>query len=455
MTHSYAVTGFTNDDDLVAFGKQNRSFVDLARAAAWTQKRLDGESCSADGPPPLLLCTDRFHFAAAMLGCWLGGRPVLLPPARGKQALAELGELSGCVLVDQPDARGVDVSAWEDASCDSGAHTSDSPLAALAGLALPADRHLVTVFSSGTTGQPTPARKTARQLLGEARTLRGHFNIQPGDRVLCTVAPQHIYGLLFGVLVPLTAGASFARGTPSSAASILSSARDAQTTVLVSVPPQWEAMASRGAVPLEATRLGLSSGAPLARRVGQQVLERLGVCVVEVLGSTETGGIATRDAATDDAFRALPGVEIRAGNDGQLLLRSPFLENADTELETADRIEWLGAGAFRHLGRADGVVKIGAKRVSLQELERCAGELLGVDEAAAVRIDAPGLRGSEIWLAVAARTLDAHQIRSALAARLDAVFVPRRIRVVERLPRDATGKLARARLLSLFDEPPR
>ena len=70
--------------------------------------------------------------------------------------------------------------------------------------------------------------------------------------------------------------------------------------------------------------------------------------------------------------------------------------------------------------------------------------------AAALRHDVGGLRGQEIWLAAVAPGYSPELLRAALRKRLDAVLVPRRVRVLDALPIDERGKLRRARLLELF-----
>jgi hypothetical protein len=88
--------------------------------------------------------------------------------------------------------------------------------------------------------------------------------------------------------------------------------------------------------------------------------------------------------------------------------------------------------------------------VSLREMEERLLGLPGVDDAAALAARVDGPRGEEIWVAVAAPGWDVDRLRRALAAWLEPVTLPRRIRLVEKLPREANGKLQRERLRALF-----
>ncbi len=432
-----------------------RTYSDLRHAAEGLAEKLRHEH-SVESAPPLLLCNDRFHFCVGLLAGWLAGTPVALPHARNPGAIATLASQLGPVLRDSaPDAvtpDGIDVRRFD----AQGTPARDDTFT------LSADTPLVTVYSSGTTGAPRGFSKSARQLLGEAAVLTRVFELTPDDRFLSTVPCQHIYGLLFGVLAPLQAGACFLRETPSAAASIAQMARDA--SVLVSVPPQWAALQHHGAS-LAHLRLGLSSGAKLDVTVGKRLCEFNHVTVIEVLGSTETGGIATRRCDGDEPYSPLPGIEVRASTEGRLVLRSAFVDSPHEDYESADQIELLPDGRFRHLGRSDGVVKVGAKRITLQEIEQHARQHPRVHDAAALSAKVEGLRGSEVWLAVASGPADVDnaaaaghltpaELRHWLLQRLDQVLVPRRIRVLERLPREDSGKLPRARLEALFAQSP-
>ena len=124
--------------------------------------------------------------------------------------------------------------------------------------------------------------------------------------------------------------------------------------------------------------------------------------------------------------------------------------DAPRPFEAADRIEVHDDGTFAHLGRADGVIKIGGVRVSLAEIERRVLAIDGVRDAGVIARDVGGARGHEICLAVVAPELDAKTIRAGLRSWLAPVAMPRRIKLLDALPRTQTGKLPRAALETLF-----
>src|SRR5690606_15693622 len=103
--------------------------------------------------------------------------------------------------------------------------------------------------------------------------------------------------------------------------------------------------------------------------------------------------------------------------------------------------------------RADGVVKIGGKRISLAEIERRLLDIPGVEDAAVWVVEVDGARGNETVALVVAPGLSPEHLRTELRRWLDPVVIPRRLRLVDALPREANGKLTRRRLLDAFDAP--
>ncbi len=316
------------------------------------------------------------------------------------------------------------------------------------------------MHTSGSTGASRHAHKTAGQLLGEARALVRTFELEgAGGPVLATVPAHHIYGLLFGVLVPLAAGRPMIDAAPLHAETVAAVARQHRAEVLVSTPAHLRGLEllEPGALP-SVTRL-FSSGAALPHATAAMLARHLGLATTEILGSTETGGIAWRVSAGEgpaERWRPLPGVEVTADADGRMLLaRSAFLPPlASLPHLCDDRIELAEDGTFAHLGRVDDVVKVGGKRLSLGDLRRRMLELAGVEDVGVLAEPAADGRGVIVRAAVVAPTREVSDLRAALLDHFDPTVLPRRIVRVERLPREATGKLPRAALAELLSSSP-
>lgn len=401
----------------------------------------------------LLLCEDRYWFTAALLGAWQAGRPVVLPPHRGAEVVTRLS--AGRFVLHDGGA----------ATFEPSLDVRQAPVVETPSSLDPIDpeRHLLTLYTSGSTGEPVAWLKRARQVLGEAQVLVRQLGLQPSDRVLPSVAPHHIYGLLFGVLAPLAAGASFVRSTPLHTETLLAFAERTRASWLVSVPAHLQVLApllrerfepssaSASSQPGSA-RSVVSSGAALREDTARQ-LRAAGLEVIDVLGSTETGGLAVRRRGVETSWTPLDGVRVQAGPEQRLMVRSPFMERPGAWHATGDRCSVEPDGRFQHLGRSDDVVKIGGKRTTLGEIEACLRQLPGVVDVAALRHPVGGIRGEEIWAAIVAPGLTSRTVRHALRQRLDPVFVPRKLRLVTELPRERGGKLRREALLRLFQHP--
>ena len=397
----------------------------------------------------LVTCQDRYHLTVVLLAAWRSGHTVALPPNAREETLREL--MPRCALALH-DGHGIgsDVSSWL-AERRRSSSTQTYP-------EIPGDQPVVTIYTSGSTGQPTACRKSAAQLLGEGETLQRTFQLDADSCVLATVPAHHIYGFLFSVALPLAAGARFVRDTPLLPSVIEDYARRYHANALISVPPHLRVLAESELSSLASIKTVFSSGAPLPDATAHTLHRRFGVNVFEILGSTETGGFAYRqiDAVPEHgsaaSFRPFPGVTIDCDENDQLLLSSPLLEAGLAQpIQCPDRIELRPDGSFRHLGRSDGVIKVGGTRMSLSELEARVRELASVTDVAALPADAGGARGQEVWLVVATASGQAlPELRSHLLRYYDPVLLPRRVRFVDSLPREPTGKLMRSRMLELF-----
>src|SRR6185295_17376109 len=193
---------------------------DLLADAAVLARALPAATGSGAGAQPgdrelMVACGDRYLAAATLLAVWRVGASAALPPNSRQETIDALCAARGIpiVLHDGGGRGGLDVRTALAASASPAPPPLDPPR-------LAAGRPIVSVYTSGSTGEHVACRKTAGQLLGEAQLLVSLFGLGPGTRLLATVPPHHIYGLLFGLLVPLMGGGAFVRGTPHHAETI-------------------------------------------------------------------------------------------------------------------------------------------------------------------------------------------------------------------------------------------
>ncbi|MCK9684297.1 AMP-binding protein [Scleromatobacter humisilvae] len=436
-----------------------------------------------------LFAEDTFDFAAALFGAWHAGKTVIVPGDMQDDTVARLRADCDGFLGDLP-----------------GALARPAPARAAAFEPLDRAATQLIVHTSGTSGEPLAIPKRLAQLDAEVHALELRFgtlcdtglapvNLAPetvaaGDAVAglareadgaaplvwATVTHQHIYGLLFRVLWPLAAGRPFAAERLAFNEEIAQ--RIASPAVLVASPAHLRRLPE--AADWSAARANLravfSSGGPLPPEAADSALALLGCAPVEVYGSSETGGVAWRQRARHgDTWQPLPGIAFRI-EDGELSVRSPHLPDLDW-WRTSDRATPAGDGmdGFELHGRADRIVKIEEKRVSLTAIER---RLAGSGDVAEARVlmladeppvvdDAGAAVAHALRPAVVAALTEAGraklrrvgkpalsaELRALLLAAVDRVALPRRWRFVDALPVNAQGKTTEALLGALFAPP--
>ena len=386
---------------------------------------------------------DATRFAAALFGAWHAGKTVVLPgdPLSGTQARL------------QPHVDGF-AGDWPGAVALSEGVATDGVFAPLD----PEATRLV-VFTSGSTGEPVAIEKRLRQLDAEVRALERALGEGLEDvAVHGTVSHQHIYGLLFRVLWPLAAGRAIVPRAffPED----LLAAMEGHDAVLVASPAHLKRLPAQLDWSLLHGRLRavFSSGGALPAEAAHDVARLLAVPPTEILGSSETGGIAWRRWDQEQpAWQPLPGVDWQL-TEGALEVRSPHLAEP-AWWRTQDRAEADGAGGFRLLGRADRIVKVEERRVSLDALERQIQAHPAVREARVLLLG--GSRSALAAVVVveagvpfpddaAGRRALANTLSRHLAGAQDAVTRPRRWRFVAAMPANAQGKVTEATLTALF-----
>lgn len=306
-----------------------------------------------------------------------------------------------------------------------------------------ADSTFVRLFTGGSTNTPRIWSKTIRNLLSEALYHAGKLGASPDDRFVATVPPTHIYGLLFSLLTPLAASAAVIDGAPGYPHEIQNAAREHRATVLVSIPLHYKMLAEIQFAP-ESLRLALSSAGRLDAADSRAFYRHTGLGITEIFGSTETGGIASRLCRDSmPGFRVLDCIDWKIENH-LLAIRSEFISpelpvDPEGYFVTSDRVKPAGPDAFELGGRADRIIKVGGKRVDLDEVCSAITGIPGVKDAAIVAVDSSTGRENEICALVAAE-ISGSEIRRQLRHRIQDYAMPRRIRIADAIPVSATGK---------------
>lgn len=404
----------------------------------------------------LNLCEDRAAFACGLLAAGLRQLPTLLPPARDSQTLADLlRQYPGTAIVadSEQDLPAIMVDA---ASVLAAAGDDGEPVA------VDSEAIAVIAHTSGSTGTPKALPKHWRSFAGVAERMAQRFGADEPPALVATVPPQHMYGLECSVLMPLLHGWPVHRGRPFFPMDILDALAALPTPrILVSTPVHLKALLnagpqkrpearspSRSADALACPELAavISATAPMPVELAAQLEAALGAPCLEIYGCTETGAVASRRSIDGPVWALFAGIRIEADEDGGVI-RSDHLPAAE---RLPDLLDVEDEQHFRLIGRPQDMINVAGRRYSVAELTRRILEISGVQDAAVL---VPELRdGHEPRpaAAVVAPGMDARRLRAELGLRIDPVFLPRPLRLVDAIPRNATGKVRRDDLQALL-----
>ncbi|MDJ0622230.1 MAG: class I adenylate-forming enzyme family protein [Desulfocapsaceae bacterium] len=381
-----------------------------------------------------LAAENRAIIAAALLASLGGGPTLLLPYALSDKALQAARQAADFTIVITDSSRN-----FHDDLKTISPRTSAN-LARLTDFAVAPGAELLKIFTGGSTGAPQIWSKTAANIIGEGLFLVKAHNITRKDCILATIPPYHIYGLLFSVVVPLVSEAPVTLETPKYPGEIARTAEKQEATILVSVPAHYRALQDKK-LPV---RLAFSSAGMLDATVNKTFGE-LNTGIVEVYGSTETGGIASRNRAYgEEFFTPFPTIRWKIAEQ-RLAVSSPYISpelpvDNDGYFIANDRVEACDKNRFMLMGRADTITKVGGKRVDLDEISRLIQEVSGVSDCVVTTIPDPGGRENRICALIQGDKLDLSAINMKLADHLEAYALPRLIKPVSHIPTLINGK---------------
>jgi acyl-coenzyme A synthetase/AMP-(fatty) acid ligase len=400
----------------------------------------------------LNLCEDRYAFLVAFCAVALRGQANLLPHSRAQEVVTEmlarypdsycLGEQR---LYPQPPRFHHLAGHALRTTAAPGSATGSAPGVPT----LAADALVAIGFTSGSTGQPSANPKRWHSFSASTARNAALLHALAGGRAdaVATVPPQHMYGMELSVLLPLLADVAVHTGRPFFPAEIAMALEQAQAPrLLVTTPVHLRALLESGMAlpPLAAV---VTATAPLPAELAQQAEARFGAPVQELFGSTETCVIAHRRTATEADWTPYAGIRLAPQPDGTEV-DAPWY---DAPVLLQDVIELLPGPRFALRGRCSDLIEIAGKRASLGELTQRLLAVPGVVDAVVFQAGDPGAGGVRRIAALAvAPGLEAAAVLAALRRSVDPVFLPRPLKLVDALPRNATGKLVRHDVLALL-----
>jgi acyl-coenzyme A synthetase/AMP-(fatty) acid ligase len=384
-------------------------------------------------------CADRYRFAVGFSAALLRRQVSLLPPNETPDLIAQL-------VTQYPDVYCLSDRAGAPAALK----TVSFPKPAGGGPAAPRvpvvpEAHVAAVvFTSGSTGEPVPYRKTWGSLVRSALAEIDCLGVcaQPGMAVLGTVPPQHSYGLESTVLMVMQGGLALHALRPFFPADIRAElASLPRPRALVTTPAHLRVLLAEPD-DLPPADFLLCATAPLSPQLAARAEARFAAPLHEIYGCTEAGQVATRRTVETDEWRVLPAVTLRTDSKGTWVKGG----HVETEVLLADVIELRGRARFLLHGRTADLLNIAGKRTSLAHLNYHLNSIGGVLDGVFVAPDEKGEAVARLMAFVVAPGHTSETLMNALRQRIDAAFLPRPLCIVEALPRGATGKLPRQSL---------
>jgi len=392
----------------------------------------------------LNVCQDRYRFTVGLAAGLLSGKTSLQPASQSAETLRQIR--AGCPDVlclcdgtfdnldlprlDFPELLAADVAS-----------VSEIPL-------IPAEHPAVQVYTSGSTGQPTPHRKSWGSLVRNARAAAKYL-ASAGHTAVGTVPAQHMYGFESTILLALHGDTPFWSGKPFYAQDIVAAlATVPPPRLLVTTPFHLSSLLASG-LELPAVDLLLSATAPLSSSLARDAENRFQAPLYEIYGCTETGQIANRRTTADLTWKLLDNIRLEQQGEQTIA----FGGHVEGRVPLSDIIELVDDEHFLLHGRHADLINIAGKRTSLAYLNHQIAAIPGVEDGAFFLPDEETPDGiNRLAAFVVAPALNSRQLLTALRERVDAIFLPRPLFFVDRLPRNATGKLPRDQLQVLYAE---
>ncbi len=432
----------------------------LDAGRTWTWRQIHEASIAlarrfGDASAVCNLCVSRVGFLVTSLAALRHRRLLVLPPSGGNAGLtAVLQAAARPVVVADPEA-------WPEAWCDERStpyvrcRPDWQPARASAGALAwqPAwDETAVVLYTSGSTGAPEAQAKTLLHLARGALVLgaRLEAEVEGGlaaiGRIVCSVPPQHMFGLECSVMLSLVHGIPVLDKRPLLPADVSAAFAGALAGAWIATPMHLRSLV-QSAVAVPCCSVVIASTMPLTQSVARQSEQLVRAPVLEIYGSTETGALAMRRTARGTAWRPMDGVRLEAMDEAMLGRGTHFA----SPVKLLDELLIEPDGTFTLLGRQTDLVKIAGRRASLAGLNLLLQDLPGLEDGV-FYLPATGRPTERLCLIHSGPPLDRAATRRWLRERLDLVFLPRAFIRVDRLPRGDNGKLRRQALDQVFAE---
>ncbi|WP_419774210.1 AMP-binding protein [Halarcobacter sp.] len=302
-------------------------------------------------------------------------------------------------------------------------------------------------FTSGSTGNPVGALKTKKHLEEEVEVLTKLFEKREIKKVILTVPFIHIYGMLFGLLYPLLNDIDIVLKEHFLPNDLLNLIDD--NSLVVTTPLYIKALNKISQEKDLSKATFVSSTGPLDSQNAKKFSEKFNTDVMQIFGSTETGGIAYK-LNDEILWTPMPKVEIQTNEQNELKVLSPFVSTTIYEnsfkdingvMQTFDYIEKENK-KFRLVGRSSQILKIAGKRYSTIQIENILEEEEEINKALVfVSSDNDSLRGEVLDITLeSSKEFTAREIKKILQSKLSNLKFSLSLKHVDKIPTSSVGK---------------
>lgn len=465
----FAAAAETPDHPAIITDRETLPFAGLADRVRDVVARLRNRGLDGREPVALVATSDPATIETVHALMATGTPALLLHPRLTPAERTSLVDAVGPVESFRPGRTGEPEPPAIQSPSDPEASDRESPDYGPDPVPPPGDeRALAIVHTSGTTGRPRGVVLSRRAFVAAARASAANLGWREDDRWLLPLPLAHVGGLSI-VTRCLLARRTVVLGSGDDVGSLLDSVHRHRVTLLSLVPTVLRRILDLDPPvrPPDHLRAVLLGGGPAAPTLLEQAVDQ-GWPVLTTYGLTEAcSQVTTQRYGTVNRGEAgsgppLPGVELRIGDDDEIQVRGPTLFSRYVPagagspfidgdwFPTGDRGRIDDRGNLHVLGRRADRIVTGGENVDPAEVEHALETLAGVREACVFGVPDDEW-GEVVCVAVvpeatgdteADRRRLARQIHE-LRGRLAPFKLPRRLAVVESLPRTATGKVDR------------
>jgi len=305
-------------------------------------------------------------------------------------------------------------------------------------------------FTSGSTGFPVAALKSKANIESEVKVLSDLFEPYHIKKVVVTIPFIHLYGTLMGLMYPLMNGIDIVLKEHFLPQDLLSMINEG--TLVVTTPLYIKALNKLAEEKNLSKALFVSSTAPLDSENIEIFNTKFKSDIIQIFGSTETGGIAYRKNTAIE-WQAFENVDISTNDEGELKVSSPFVSGTLYEngfyatngcIQTFDYIEQNARG-FKLIGRSSQIIKLAGKRYSTIQMENILENVEGIRKALVYAdLDTHSLRGEYLDITLESDIIfRSHEIKNILKKELSNLKFSIKLNVVSKIPINQIGKKLR------------